>query len=240
MVDPNQLAIRADSLSKRFGKVKALDAVSFELPRGAFLSVFGSNGAGKTTLLRLLATLERPSTGTATVLGYDLRQEAEALRGRIGVISHRSMLYPDMTAHENLMFFARLYGVAEPAARVGELLESVELSSRSHDPVRTFSRGMTQRLAIARALVNDPELMLLDEPYAGLDLRAMSIFDGMIDRIRPGRSFLMVSHDLELGFRRASHVMVLSAGRLVMFADKDEFDLTGFAGFVESVQGGGI
>ncbi|MDR2587624.1 MAG: ABC transporter ATP-binding protein, partial [Coriobacteriales bacterium] len=139
-------ALEAQVLTKAFGSRKALDAVSLTLPQGAFLSIFGPNGAGKTTLLRVLATLARPTAGTARVAGFDLKEQPDEVRERIGLISHRSLLYPDLTAEENLAFAARLYGVPEPAERISQMLATVELTARRHDPVRSFSRGMTQRL----------------------------------------------------------------------------------------------
>ena len=150
------LALEVKKLTKVFGDRKALDNVSFSLPQGAFLSIFGPNGAGKTTMLRMLSTLARPTSGTIRVMGIDAKEDPDKVRDHIGLISHNSMLYPDLTAMENMMFVARLYGVVDPEARVRELLRAVELDHRRFDSVRTFSRGMTQRVSIARALVNDP------------------------------------------------------------------------------------
>ncbi|MDR2106808.1 MAG: ABC transporter ATP-binding protein [Coriobacteriales bacterium] len=222
-------ALELDALSKAFGSRKALDQVSLALPQGAFLSIFGPNGAGKTTLLRILSTLARPSSGTARILGFDLREQPDDIRERIGLISHRSLLYPDLTAEENLSIAARLYGVIEPAQRVTQMLATVELTARRHDPVRSFSRGMTQRLSIARALIHDPQLVLLDEPYSGLDPHAVGILDGLLAATRPGRSFVMVSHDLRKGFDLASHVLILARGRTVVFAPAGELGFEDFA-----------
>ena len=166
-------AIETKKLSKVFGNRKAVDNVTISVPKGAFLSIFGPNGAGKTTLLRMLSTLSRATSGTATLMGVDLKEEPDRARDHIGLISHNSMLYPDLTAEQNLMIYARLYGVVEPEARVLDLLEAVELKHRRLDVVRTFSRGMTQRLSIARALVHDPDVVFLDEPYSGLDPHAV-------------------------------------------------------------------
>ena len=155
-------AIETRKLSKVFGNRRAVDNVSITVPRGAFLSIFGPNGAGKTTLLRVLSTLSRATSGSAKLMGIDLKEEPDRVRDHIGLISHNSMLYPDLTAEENLMIYARLYGVEDPQARVRDLLEAVELKHRHLDVVRTFSRGMTQRLSIARALVHDPDVVFLD------------------------------------------------------------------------------
>ena len=180
-------AIETKKLTKVFGDRKALDKVSIEVPEGAFLSIFGPNGAGKTTLVRTLATLSRATSGTALVAGFDAKEEPDKVREHIGLISHNPMLYPDLTAMENLMFTAQLYGVVNAEERVRELLRAVELDHRRFDVVRTFSRGMTQRLSIARALMNDPDVVFLDEPYAGLDPHAVEIFDGLIEQLRENR-----------------------------------------------------
>ena len=218
---PEPPAVAVSGLSKSFAGRKALDGLDFRLPQGAFLSVFGANGAGKSTLLQILATLLRPTVGSVQVLGYDLKEQPEQIRARIGVVSHQPMLYPDLSAQDNLSFYARLYGLADPEERVAELLDSVKLTHRRHDTVRGFSWGMTRRLAIARALVNDPQLLLLDEPVSGLDPQAAAVFDALIADIRLSRSFIMASHDLKRGWRLASHVLVLADGRLSCFEERD-------------------
>lgn len=233
-------AIRCEGLTKAFGTRKAVDGLTFELPRGSFLSVFGPNGAGKTTLLRMLATLTRPSAGRIEVDGIDLKEEPDRAREAIGLISHNSMLYPDLTAEENLLLYARLYGVRDPERRVIELLDAVGLKHRRLDRVRTFSRGMAQRVSIARALVNDPAVVLLDEPYSGLDPHAIEIFDELIASVRDGRTFVMVSHDLEKGFRLADHVLVMARGRAVSFGPKDALDPEEFRELYRSTVGSGV
>src|SRR5512135_59523 len=178
------LAVETEGLTRTFGARKALDNVTFDLPEGAFLSVFGPNGAGKTTLVKVLTTLTAPSSGTARVAGLDVVEGAVELRERIGLISHNPLLYPDLSAEENLEFFAQMYGVPDSEARVRELLESVELDHRRLDLVRDFSRGMLQRLSIARALLHRPQVLFLDEPYSGLDPHARDILDSLIAQIR--------------------------------------------------------
>ena len=233
-------AVEAYGLTKAFGTRKALDDVSFDLPEGSFLSVFGPNGAGKTTLLRVLSTLARPSAGEARVSGIDVREEPEKVRERIGLISHQPMLYPDLTAEENLLLYAELYGVANPQARVRELLEAVGMSHRRLDLVRTFSRGMTQRVSIARALVHDPQVVFLDEPYSGLDPHAVDIFDALIQEARSCRTFVMVSHDLAKGFSLCTHALVLARGRAVTFAPKANLDFNDFAQLYRETVGMGV
>ena len=223
-----------------FGDRKALDKVSIEVPEGAFLSIFGPNGAGKTTLVRTLATLSRATSGTALVAGFDAKEEPDKVREHIGLISHNPMLYPDLTAMENLMFTAQLYGVVNAEERVRELLRAVELDHRRFDVVRTFSRGMTQRLSIARALMNDPDVVFLDEPYAGLDPHAVEIFDGLIEQLRDGRTFIMVSHDLQKGFDVCTHALVLARGRVVSYAPKEDIDFEQFRQLYRETVGMGV
>ena len=233
------VAVRAEGLVKAFGDRKALGGVSFELPAGSFLSIFGPNGAGKTTLLRILSTLSRPSAGKLSVLGIDALENPGDLRARIGLISHKPMVYGDLSASENLEFFARLYGTPDKG-RIRELLQLVELDHRRNDAARTFSRGMTQRLSIARALVNDPDLVLLDEPYSGLDPHAMQLFDELIERVRDGRTFVMVSHDLDKGLSLCSHALVLARGKVVSFQRREEIDEAAFRQLYLSTVGMGV
>ncbi len=233
-------ALSVEGLTRIFGPRKALDGVSFDLPQGAFLSIFGPNGAGKTTLLRTLTTLQNPSSGTAKVLGLDVVKEAVELRSRIGLISHNSLLYPDLSAEENLLFFAEMYGVPDPAARVRDLLESVELLHRRFDLVRTFSRGMLQRLSIARALLHRPDVLFLDEPYSGLDPHAMDILDHLIAQVRSQHTFVMVSHDLVKGLELCSHALILAKGKVVRFEEKRFIDDETFAAEYRSIVGLGV
>ena len=244
------LAVSARGLVKQFGNRRGLDGVDLDVPQGAFLSIFGPNGAGKTTLLRMLALLSRPTRGDLSILGVDALEEPDRLRSRIGLISHKSMLYGDLTARENLRFFASLYGgdgrrgaragAASVDARIDELLRLVELDHRRNDCVRTFSRGMQQRLSIARALVNDPDLVLLDEPYSGLDPHAAELFDELIGRVRDGRTFIMVSHDLEKGFNMCSHALILARGRVVVCAEKKRVDAAAFRDLYLATVGLGV
>ncbi|MEG1561639.1 MAG: heme ABC exporter ATP-binding protein CcmA [Raoultibacter sp.] len=235
-----QSAIKTRDIAKVFGDREAVHKVSFALPPGAFLSIFGPNGAGKTTLLRMLATLSRPTSGTAELLGFDVKEDSDKVRDHIGFISHNAMLYPDLTAEENLLFTARLYGIVDAQQRVLEMLEAVELKHRRLDPVRTFSRGMTQRLSIARALIHDPEIVFLDEPYSGLDPHAVEIFDHLIASQREGRTFVMVSHDLRKGFDSCTHALVLARGRVVAFDEKANLNFDTFAALYRQTVGMGV
>jgi len=233
-------AVQVRDLTRAFGVRKALDRVSFDLPSGAFLSIFGPNGAGKTTLVRVLTTLLNPSSGTASVCGYDVVSEAVELRHRIGLISHNPLLYPDLTAEENLLFFSEMYGLADPKTRVRELLVSVELDHRRLDVVSTFSRGMLQRLSIARALLHHPDVLFLDEPYSGLDPHAMDILDNLIAQIRGDHTFVMISHDLDKGLELCSHALILARGRVVLFENREDIDIAEFRETYRATVGSGV
>jgi heme exporter protein A len=211
-------AVALRELGRAYGDRVALTGVTLELPRGATLAVFGANGAGKTTLLRVLATLLRPHTGEARVLGRALPREGWAVRGRIGLVAHEPLLYRDLTARENLRFHARLHDVA--AGRGEELLERVGMARRADEPVRSLSRGMAQRVAICRALLHEPELLLLDEPLANLDPGAAGAVAPLIGRAS-GAARVLISHDVEQGLAEADLVLGLRGGRPALLAPKD-------------------
>jgi heme exporter protein A len=202
-------AIALEGLERRYGDRPALRGVTAHVGEGQTLVLFGANGAGKTTLLRVLATLLRPHGGRVSVLGASLPGESWKVRGRVGYLGHEPLVYPDLTARENLLFHARLHGVA--AARVDELLGAVGLERRAGDPVRELSRGMVQRLAAARAVLHDPPVLLLDEPRAGLDPVAAEELEPLIGRAS-GRTRVLVTHDVERGLREADVVLGLRAG----------------------------
>jgi heme exporter protein A len=206
-------AVALRELARAYGDRVALAGLTLELPRGATLAVFGANGAGKTTLLRVLATLLRPHGGEARVLGRALPREGWAVRGRIGLVAHDPLLYRDLTARENLRFHARLHDV--PAQRAEALLETVGMARRADEPVRSLSRGMTQRVAICRALLHEPELLLLDEPLANLDPGAAGAVAPLIGR---GPARVLISHDVEQGLAEADLVLGLRAGRAELVA----------------------
>jgi heme exporter protein A len=213
--DPREPEIRVEGLGRSFGRREVLHDVSFTVRRGGFLTLFGPNGAGKTTTLRLLATLLRPSSGSITIAGHDLADDPQPVRRALGFISHNPLLYRDLSAQENLRFYADMYGVADANRRIGDLLERVELSHRRYDVVRTFSKGMLQRLAIARALLHRPRVLLLDEPHSGLDPHAVDILDGLLAEIRAEHTFVMTTHNLGKGLELADQVLILDDGRAV-------------------------
>jgi heme exporter protein A len=222
--------IRLDNVVKRYGRVTAVDGVCLTIPRGEALTVFGPNGAGKTTLLRMIAGLAVPTAGRLTVGGHDVTDgENEAARRAIGYISHQGLTYGELTARENLHFFARLYGVADPAAVAATLLLRVGLASRADDVVQTFSRGMKQRLSIARALVHDPEIVLLDEPFTGLDQHAAGMLkEALCDLTARGRTVVMITHNLKVGVEMAHRVAVQVAGTIRVDLPTDGLDPTAF------------
>jgi heme exporter protein A len=212
-------AIELEGLTRRYGDREALSDVSLVLDPGRTLVVFGPNGAGKTTLLRVLATLLRPHAGTARVLEHAIPRESWAVRGRIGFLGHAPLLYRDLTARENLRFHARLHGVAP--ARIDELLDAVGLRARADDPVHTYSRGMVQRAAVARAVLHDPELVLLDEPSSNLDPHAAQLVEPLIGA-SSGRTRVVTSHDPVGGLQGADLALGLRAGRAELLAPAAE------------------
>lgn len=207
--------IRVRKLVKHFGLKPVLRGLDFDVQPGEFVALLGPNGAGKTTFLRILASLSRPSLGDVQVAGFRLPGQAAAVRQRLGVVSHLPLLYGDLTAEENLHFYGRLYGVNELSARISAVLETVGLAPRRRDLVRTFSRGMQQRLAIGRAILHNPEVLLFDEPYTGLDQDASSMLDEVLRRVAyQGRTVVMTSHDLARAEDLATRFDVLSRGAI--------------------------
>ena len=209
-------ALDSRGIEKKFGYAFAVRNVTLQLKRGEFVVVFGSNGAGKTTFLKVAATLMRPTKGSLLIEGFDIHAQAEQARRRIGFLSHNTFVYRDLSALENLKFFARLYGMAADEDRLLGVLERVELKRRAHDPVRSFSRGMQQRVGIARALLHDPSLILLDEPYTGLDAKAAQTLNGLLDEaVAAGKTVVLTSHDLNQGLRAATRAVILDKGLVV-------------------------
>jgi heme exporter protein A len=209
------VALEASRLSKRFGRTLAVNDVSVSVDVGSAVAVLGPNGAGKTTFLRLCTTLLRPSSGKIHLLGMDTASHGSAVRRRIGLLGHESLLYPDLTAAENLLFYARLYRVRDSAARIQTLIERMDLGGWANRPVRTLSRGLLQRCALARVLVHQPDVLFLDEPFTGLDLDARESLCEVLSETRlAGTTILMSTHDLEAGFRLCSSALVFVRGCL--------------------------
>jgi heme exporter protein A len=214
-------AIELDRVERRYGERTALADLTLELEAGGTLAVFGPNGAGKTTLLRVLATLLRPHAGRASVLGHSLPGEGWAVRGRIGLVAHEPLLYRALSGRENLRYHARLHGVRPD--RVEQLLERVGASRRADEPLRLLSRGMVQRLAVCRAVLHEPELLLLDEPRANLDPAASELVEPLIGR-GAGRTRVITSHDVARGLAEADVVLGLRGGHAELVAAADAVD----------------
>ena len=213
--------ILVKKLIKRFGLKTILRGVDFQVQPGEFVALLGPNGAGKTTFLRILASLSRPSLGEVSIAGYKLPNQAAQVRARLGVVSHLPLLYSDLSAEENLRFYARLYGIMHYQSRITEVLELIGLETRRRDLVRTFSRGMQQRLAIGRAILHDPEVMLFDEPYTGLDEHASAVLDEILKTVaRQGRTVVMTSHDLSRVENLATRFDILSRGVIAASATR--------------------
>jgi len=219
-------------LVKRFGLKTVLRGVDFEVQPGEFVALLGPNGAGKTTFLRILASLSRPTLGEVNIAGYKLPNQASQVRSRLGVVSHLPLLYGDLTAEENLRFYGRMYGITALDALITEVLEMVGLEARRHDLVRTFSRGMQQRLTIGRAVLHDPDVVLFDEPYTGLDQDASSMLDEVLKTVAAkGRTVVMTSHDLVHAEDLATRFDILSHGVIAASASRKELKRTNLLSF---------
>jgi heme exporter protein A len=210
-------------LIKRFGLKTVLRGLDFEVKEGEFVALLGPNGAGKTTFLRILASLSRPTLGEVLIGGYRLPTQAAAIRCNLGVVSHLPLLYGDLTAEENLRFYGKMYSVMDLTGRIDEVLELVGLASRRRDLVRTFSRGMQQRLAIGRSILHDPAVLLFDEPHTGLDQDACDMLDRLLREVAgQGRTVVMTSHDLARVEDLASRFDVISRGTISASAKRND------------------
>ncbi|NHZ72772.1 MAG: heme ABC exporter ATP-binding protein CcmA [Aquificales bacterium] len=208
--------IKLQGLVKRYGMNLVLRGVDLHVGTGEFVTLVGSNGAGKSTLMRIVATLLQPTSGDVQIGGWSLPRQAGRIRRHIGLVSHYSLLYGDLTAAENLAFFARLYRLDNQEERVLSALRKVGLFARQRDAVSTFSRGMVQRLTIARATLHEPDILLLDEPYTGLDQDASRLLDDLLRwEHENGRSILMITHDLSHGLNLCDRVAILNRGKIV-------------------------
>jgi heme exporter protein A len=210
------IEIEAENLTKVFGQHRALRGVDLKLHRGELLTIIGPNGAGKTTLLRCLAGLSKPSGGRVLLLGRDLAESPEEARRAIGFVSHETLLYGNLTATENLLFYGRMYDVADLRQRVEETLQRLGLAPRCDDPVSTLSRGMRQRLSIGRALLHRPSVVLLDEPHTGLDVAAQEMLDRTLEDLsHAGQTVLMTTHSLATAANAGSRLAILAEGLIV-------------------------
>ncbi len=220
------LAIEVQGLTKAFGTHLALKGIDIEVKQGESVVIFGPNGAGKTTLIKVLATIMNPSSGKILINGLSLKNDAEQIRRSIGVITHQTFLYGNLTAYENLQFYSRMYDVPDIKERIHEVVAMVDMTSRLHDRIGTLSRGMQQRLSIARSLLHKPALMLLDEPETGLDQQAISILREALQTEETGkRTIILTTHSLERGLELGNRLLILSQGRIVYENSTETLDL---------------
>lgn len=222
--------VRIEGVTKSFGRYPVLRGVDLEVGKGEFLTIFGPNGAGKTTLIKIIATLSKPSSGEVWIDGLDLRQQGVEVRRRIGVVSHETLLYPDLTCYENLKFYGKMFDVPHLEERIDMVIREIGLESRLYSRVGTLSHGMQKRLSIARAILHHPVLLLLDEPETGLDQRASALLQEMLAVLQgEQRTVIMTTHNLERGLRMGSRIAILSRGRIVYEEAKPDI-----ASFVET------
>jgi heme exporter protein A len=238
---PGVSRLEARDLVRTFGAQRAVDGVSFVLERGQVLALLGPNGAGKTTLLRMLAGSLSPSEGQLLIDGSEVDARGSDWQRHVGVLSHQTFLYGHLTAAENLRFYADLFTLDDVERRVSQGLASVDLANRADDRVQTFSRGMRQRLALARTLLHDPQIVLLDEPWTGLDAHAAAVLRGVLEALRDGqRTVVLVTHNLTEGLELADRVAIQVRGRFALDAPASDFDRTTFGErYREVVEGAG-
>ncbi len=221
-------AIKTQGLTKSFGNHLALRGIDLEVKRGESVVTFGPNGAGKTTLIKVLATIMSPSSGEVMVDGLNLKNNAEDIRRRIGVVTHQTFLYSNLTAYENLEFYGRMYDVPGRKERIHKVVAMVGMTSRLHDRVGTLSRGMQQRLSIARALLHKPAIMLLDEPETGLDQQALSmLWEALQTEGEEKRTIFLTTHNLERGLELGERLLILDKGKIVYQGSSQALDLAG-------------
>jgi heme exporter protein A len=236
---PETLALDSKEIEKKFGYSHAVRNVSLQVRRGEFVVLFGSNGAGKTTFLKIVAMLMRPTRGNLAIEGFDVGKQPEEARRRVGFLSHNTFVYRDLSPLENLKFFCRLYGVSDAEDRLLDILDRVDLKRRAQDPVRAFSRGMQQRVGIARTLLHSPSLILLDEPYTGLDARAAQTLNSFLDEASAaGKTIIVTSHDLGQGLRAATRAVILDKGSVVHDGRADDDAVR--ASFARYIHQGGM
>ncbi len=232
--------VEVADLTRAFGSTKAVDGVTFSLAPGECLAVFGPNGAGKTTLLRLLAGLLKPSSGSAKLAGI-LLPGGTLARSRVGLISHHTMLYDALSARENVSFAARLYGIRDPRTRVDDSLRRMSMIERAEAPIRLLSRGMQQRVSIARAMVHSPQVILADEPYNGLDDSGARALTTLLKELcSSGTAIIIVTHNLAEGLSLATHAAVMQRGKFVRYDAAGRVDAKSYgATYREAVASGG-
>jgi len=227
--------LEIEGVSKRFGRKIALRDVSVSLFPGECLGLLGANGAGKTTLLRTMATLARPTRGSVRAFGVDAWQERKQVRARLGVVAHQPYIYPELTCLENLRFFGAMFGLDRLDERVAATLERVGLAARAADQAGTLSRGLLQRLNLARAILHEPGVLILDEPDTGLDVAGRDVLSLIIDgQVQTGGSVVLTTHALEYALERSTRIVTLSDGRVAMDAERGAVDVADVRGVMDT------
>jgi heme exporter protein A len=215
--------IKLEKVTKKYSHIEALKELSFSLKKGEFLSIFGANGAGKSTLLKILSAQTKATKGSIFFNGTNIKDLPNDFRQNFGIISHQPFLYENLSAFENLNFYAKLYSVENIEEVVKNILKKVELFKRKDDLVRGYSRGMLQRLSIARALIHNPEIILLDEPYTGLDQHASYLLSNILqEQFENNKTIIMVTHNLQRGYQLSSKIAIMKKGEFVFFDDKEK------------------
>ena len=231
-------AIEVQGLTKSFGNCHALRGIDLKVEKGECLVIFGPNGAGKTTLIKLLSTLSKPSAGTIRLDGIDIRDDPVQVRRKISVVSHETFLYDNLTLYENLKFYGKMYDVPDLERRISEVASQMQVESRLYDRVGTLSRGLQQRASIARAVIQDPSIMLLDEPEVGLDPHGVIMMRDVLDILdHPDRTVVMTTHNLEQGLDLGNQVVILNKGKLVYQAFRHEIGTGNFRGIYDHYTG---
>ncbi|WP_408955601.1 heme ABC exporter ATP-binding protein CcmA [Natroniella sp. ANB-PHB2] len=222
-----KIALAVNNLKKKLNGKELLTGIDFNLTEGEILSIFGPNGAGKTTLLNLLSTATNPTTGRIEIMGQDIIEDSIIIKEQVGLISHETFFYDKLTAYENLEFYGKMYSITDLDNRIFRVIKEVGLKYCLHDFVATFSRGMKQRLAIARAILHLPKLLLLDEPYTGLDQHAIEMLNGIVKKLNEqGRTIVTVTHNLQQGLKISDQFLILIDGRIEFAANSQEFTTT--------------
>ena len=222
-------AIEVEGLGKSFGNHRALTGINLKVNSGEHVTVFGPNGAGKTTLIKVLSILMKPSAGTVRLDGSDISKTPTEVRRKIGLVAHQTFLYDDLTVYENLKFYGKMYDVPNLEEQIHNVVRWVRLEARLHDRVGTLSRGMQQRISIARAVIHNPSIVLLDEPEVGLDPHAIVMVREVLDSLSAGeRTVVMTTHNLEQGVEMSDRVVILDKGRIVYQEQKDRIDIATF------------
>jgi heme exporter protein A len=235
---PPPFSIEVEGLARSFGAHHVLKGIDLKVSPGESLAIFGPNGAGKTTLIKILSTLMRPSSGTVRINGRSIQDEPVLIRRQLGVLSHHTFLYNNLTIYDNLKFYGRMYAVPDLEGKIREVISRVELESRLYNRISTLSRGMQQRVSLARAIIHSPVIMFLDEPEVGLDPHAVSIMREILtDTIHKGNTVLLTTHNLERGLELCDRVAILNEGRIVYQEPKQKIDIANFKAIYDRFTG---